>query len=236
MFEVVQELGIFEDSKAFPDSIPLESDEAIQGKTQDCVSQCSQLLQKLQSGEEKRPREALNQLQELGARLKSIIMDCFELPAAPPSRAARSASMEEHIERMWEVLTRRSVDAPPRGTLLRLKHPYVVPGGRYAEFYYWDSYFVSVGLLACGRVDLLQHIVDNIADLIMTHGFMPNGTRSYYLSRSQAPYFSLMLGLLARAKGQSCAEAYGPVLKKEYEFWMSGERALPFGRDRILNR
>ena len=32
--------------------------------------------------------------------------------------------------------------------------PYVVPGGRFSEIYYWDSYFTMLGLEESGRHDL----------------------------------------------------------------------------------
>ena len=31
-------------------------------------------------------------------------------------------------------------------SLLPLPKPYVVPGGRFREVYYWDSYFTMLGL------------------------------------------------------------------------------------------
>src|SRR4030095_1511583 len=61
-----------------------------------------------------------------------------------------------HIEDLWSVLTRHPVAHPPRSSLLQLPHAYVVPGGRFRELYYWDSYFTMLGLAAGGHVDLLR--------------------------------------------------------------------------------
>ena len=73
----------------------------------------------------------------------------------------------------------------------------MVPGGRFRELYYWDSYFTMLGLLESGRRDLVEDMVSDFAYLIDTYGHVPNGTRTYYLSRSQPPFFFEMVGLLA---------------------------------------
>src|SRR5450759_4147714 len=45
--------------------------------------------------------------------------------------------------------------------LLYLPHPYVVPGGRFNEMYGWDSYFIQIGLLRDGEIDLARNLTDN---------------------------------------------------------------------------
>ncbi len=94
-----------------------------------------------------------------------------------------------YIHEAWDTLQRGPDQAEPFSSLLPLPHPYVVPGGRFSEIYYWDSYFVMVGLEQDGRFDLARDMLDNIASLIARYGHSPNGNRSYYLSRSQPPFF-----------------------------------------------
>jgi alpha,alpha-trehalase len=101
--------------------------------------------------------------------------------------------MEEHLTRLWPVLTRKADDQNPRSSLIPLPYDYVVPGGRFSEIYYWDSYFTILGLKAQKRYDLIQNMVKNFAHLIDTNGFIPNGNRNYYLTRSQPPFFSLIV-------------------------------------------
>ena len=96
----------------------------------------------------------------------------------------------------------------------------MIPGGRFREIYYWDSYFTMHGLEASGRVDLIRAMVHNFAHLIDTYGHIPNGNRTYYLSRSQPPFFSLMVDLLAEEKGNGVFVEYLPALQKEYNYWM----------------
>ena len=99
----------------------------------------------------------------------------------------------------------------------------MVPGGRFKEIYYWDSYFTMVGLAASGKLDLVRNMLDNFAYLIDQFGFIPNGNRSYYLSRSQPPFFSSMVMLYAQYVGMEEALKYLPHLEKEHAFWMDGK-------------
>ena len=149
--------------------------------------------------------------------------------------------LEVHIGRLWDELVRAdSVDA---GSLIELPFPYIVPGGRFNELYYWDSYFTLLGLKVSGKDQLIEDMVDNFAWLIDTYGFIPNGTRTYYLSRSQPPFFSSMVDLLATVKGEEILTTYLPQLVTEHKFWMMGEETLHAIRrvvrledDIILNR
>ena len=104
-------------------------------------------------------------------------------------------SLKEHIDNLWPVLTREPQDHIPWSSLLALPQSYIVPGGRFSETYYWDSYFTMLGLAESGREDLLKCMADNFAWMIEIYGHIPNGNRTYYLSRSQPPVFALMVEL-----------------------------------------
>ena len=71
--------------------------------------------------------------------------------------------------------------------------PYVVPGGRFDEMYGWDSYFIVLGLLEDERLDLARGFVDNFTYVIEHYGATLNANRTYYLTRSQPPFFTSML-------------------------------------------
>ncbi len=114
-------------------------------------------------------------------------------------------------------------------SLLSLPHPYVVPGGRFRELYYWDSYFTMLGLADSGRADLVQAMVNNFAFLIDRYGHVPNGTRSYYLSRSQPPLFFAMVGLLSPTDPPAAYARFLPQLRREHAFWMEGAQSLAPG-------
>src|SRR6476620_7825 len=134
-----------------------------------------------------------------------------------------------HIKRLWCALRRDPVPPVGGSSLLPLPNPYIVPGGRFREVYYWDSYFTMLGLKESGEVDLMENMVKNFAYLINEYGHIPNGNRSYYISRSQPPFFSLMVELLASVKGDKVYLDYLPAMEKEYKFWMEGADKLKSG-------
>jgi alpha,alpha-trehalase len=163
--------------------------------------------------------------------LRRFVDEHFALPEPPAAVAAPPGlALVPHIDALWPALTRRTPDAPPGGSLLPLPAPYVVPGGRFRELYYWDSYFTMLGLAASGRVDLIEGMVRDFASLIERYGHVPNGTRTYYLSRSQPPFFFAMVALLAPDDPARAYARYLPALRREYRFWMDGERGLAPGR------
>ena len=152
-----------------------------------------------------------------------------EPPASSGYRFLPGQSVTEHIDGLWPYLTRHPTAHPPHGSLLPLPHPYVVPGGRFTEMYYWDSYFTMLGLAEGGRSELVHAMTDNFAFLIDHFGHVPNGNRTYYLSRSQPPAFALMTQLCEACGGPPGME-YLPQLLREHAFWMDGEQGLRPGR------
>ena len=83
-----------------------------------------------------------------------------------------------------------------------------------------------LGLMQSGRRDLVQGMVTDFAYLIDTYGHVPNGARTYYLSRSQPPFFYAMVGLLDADRNGAAFDDYLPQLRREYAFWMNGATAL----------
>lgn len=133
-------------------------------------------------------------------------------------------TVEEHITRLWAYLERQNrVD---RGSLIALPHKYIVPGGRFNEQFYWDSYFIMIGLAAQGQWKKVEDMVKNCAYMIRKYGYVPTANRTYFLSRSQPPFFVLMVKLLAEHKGKRVLRDYLPHLLIEYRFWMKGRRKL----------
>ena len=166
----------------------------------------------------------------VGFSLQRFVEQNFELPrpVGEGFHADPARTMEDHIRALWPVLTRRPDTADARSSLIPLPQPYVVPGGRFREVYYWDSYFTMLGLVASGRTDLVRSMLDNFAYLIRTVGHIPNGNRTYYLSRSQPPFFGAMVGLYATATDTTQALTYLDALELEHAFWMDGaERLAP---------
>lgn len=201
LFEQVQLQRVFPDSKTFPDCVPL--------------SDPGQILQAYEQ-----------QKHQPGFELKAFVKQHFRLPPQPDTSFTTNDThtIVEHIERLWPELTRQPGDNG--GSLIVLPHAYVVPGGRFREIYYWDSFFTMLGLQASGKTELIQSMVDNFTHLIQTIGHIPNGNRTYYLSRSQPPFYALMLRVLAQQKGREVLLNYRSALEKEYAFWMDGAGSL----------
>ena len=166
-----------------------------------------------------------------GFDLKAFVARNFAAPrpAGGDFHADTSRTMEQHVRALWPALTRPADTADARSSLIPLPNAYVVPGGRFREVYYWDSYFTMLGLVESDRTDLVRNMLDNFAHLVRTVGHIPNGNRTYYLSRSQPPYFAAMVGLYARATDTAQAVGYLDALEAEHAFWMEGSERLAPG-------
>ncbi len=156
-----------------------------------------------------------------------FVKENFEIPPSISSdfKSDPTKTAAEHVTSLWPVLTRKADKNSELSTLIPLPKDYIVPGGRFREVYYWDSYFTMLGLVEDGEFEMIENILDNFAHLIKTIGHIPNGNRVYYQTRSQPPFFSQMVKLLADEKGDEVYQKYADALKKEYQFWMnrSGE-------------
>jgi alpha,alpha-trehalase len=206
LFDTVQRQQVFPDSKTFADAVPREAPGNIMAAW------------------EREHRAADFDLRDFVARH-------FTVPEVREStyRSRAGEDVCAHIASLWPVLTREP-DSPIVGSsLLPLPHRYVVPGGRFQEIYYWDSYFTMLGLEAPERRALAADMLANFAHLIDTYGHIPNGNRTYYLSRSQPPFFAAMVARAAMRDGDGVFTRYLPQMLREHGFWMEGAAKLAPG-------
>ncbi|MBC8736049.1 alpha,alpha-trehalase TreA [Paraburkholderia sp. UCT31] len=204
LFVAVQTAQIFADQKTFVDATPNGNPAAI-----------VQLYE--------------TQKNQPGFSLQKFVSQYFTPPPDQSITPPPNQSLREHIDWLWNGLTRTTTSAPDYSSLIPLPKPYVVPGGRFREGYYWDTYFTMLGLQESGREDLVDDMLDNFAYMIDTFGHIPNGNRTYYLSRSQPPFYSYMVELAAQKEGNKVYQKYLPVLRKEYAYWMQGSSSKPPG-------
>ena len=196
VFVEVQMKRVFPDNKTFADAIPLFS--------ADSISKWYAL-----------------EKNQTGFALNTFVKNNFQTrTTGSGANPASTKDVVQHIEELWTLLERQPAAQQRPSSLIPLPHPYIVPGGRFQEVYYWDSYFTMLGLEVSGKTALIENILDNFAYLIDTYGHIPNGNRSYFLSRSQPPYFALMVSLLAQKEGDHFIVKYLPQLQKEYDYWM----------------
>ncbi|MGB5942322.1 MAG: alpha,alpha-trehalase TreF [Leeuwenhoekiella sp.] len=219
----VQMQHVFPDGKTFVDCIPKIAADSIL---------------KLYAEQREKP----------GFDLKAFVLQHFNTPEKNTERfqADTTRTVTEHINALWPFLKREADEKAP-GSRIALPNPYIIPGGRFREVYYWDSYFILLGLKASGEIQLMENIIDNFAYQINTFGYIPNGNRTYYMGRSQPPFFAEMVNLLAETKeDEAVLQKYLPALHKEYNFWMESaesvtageaqERVVKLDTSSVLNR
>ena len=207
LFEAVQLSDIFPDNKTFVDATP-KRDPA--------------LIMNDYSEQKDKP----------GFDLKQFVVDNFVVPG-PPKLFFKSdikTGIRKHIDTLWQVLYRRHDTVSKYSSLLPMPNDFIIPGGRFRETYYWDSYFTMLGLQQSHKTEIIHNMIGNFAYMIDKYGFIPNGTRTYYLTRSQPPFFSMMIDLLAKDEGEQVIVKYQPELIKEYAFWMMGADKLKPGQ------
>jgi alpha,alpha-trehalase len=206
LFEEVQLSGVFPDSKTFVDCSPRYNTDQI-----------------LAAYHNLRSKKDFD--------LKQFVLDHFSLPAdhACGFQADLSRTAEEHVNALWPFLKRPGMDrVRENDSLIPIPHDYIVPGGRFGEIYYWDSYFTMLGLASAGRIDSIEQMIRNFSFMIRKYGHIPNGNRTYFISRSQPPFFAFMVDLFSKiSNNPGVLDEFGPDIVTEYRFWMSGERYLP---------
>ena len=207
LYQKVEMEGLFADQKTFADAIPNAPPASI-------MAQYHQ--------QSARP----------GFELNSFVAGHFTLPSyrTIDYKPGRDQGVRSYIKAMWTVLQRKPDEAALYSSLLPLRYAYIVPGGRFREIYYWDSYFTMLGLEQDHRHDLATDMIRNMASLIDRYGHIPNGNRSYYLSRSEPPFFACMIDLMAAHDGDHVYLEYLPELQREHDYWMDGAVSLPNGQ------
>ncbi|XP_073785695.1 trehalase isoform X2 [Danio rerio] len=134
-------------------------------------------------------------------------------------------SWAEELHSLWKSLGRKIRDDvrdhPELYSQIYTPHPVVVPGGRFRELYYWDSYWVINGLLLSEMTETARGMILNFVYLVERYGIVPNGGRVYYERRSQPPFLPLMVERFYEATGdKDFLRQVLPALEREYSFWM----------------
>ncbi len=146
---------------------------------------------------------------------------------------ARVRAAFDHIETHWSKLVKTSAGA--RGSsLLRTPYPFLIPAGRFREAYYWDTAFGIDGLIATGRLELARMQADNFLELIRRFGFVPNGNRDYYLSRSQPPMSSRLVRAVVEATDAEIRDSGDADRAATLQAWVR-ERAVPLLASEFLD-
>lgn len=236
LLDIIQRMRLFNDSKTFVDMSLKQSPEEV-------LSAFNNLSKPISE-----------------AQGRKFVGDHFSGPGDEfqpwkPTDLPRMPAIMNHIKdpllrgfawdlcRTWKDLGRKiKIDVklnPDRYSLVYLPNPFIVPGGRFRETYYWDTYWVVKGLLLCEMTDTVKGMLENFAFMIQRFGFIPNGGRVYYSRRSQPPFFiPMMYDYYKATKNLTFVQSHLPAMEAEYAFWMTNRSVSVQRGDvtHILNR
>ena len=126
-----------------------------------------------------------------GFNLSDFVHKHFDLPTTYSENYVTLNEQTNHSTYRKALGCAHAETKESKNSLIPLPYPYIVPGGRFREIYYWDSYFTMLGLQVSKRVDLIQNMVNNFAYLIDHFGYIPNGNRTYYLGKITTSFFCM---------------------------------------------
>ncbi|VIO94258.1 Uncharacterized protein BM_BM1535 [Brugia malayi] len=133
------------------------------------------------------------------------------------------------LNKRWKDLCRKikQIQHPERHSLIIVPESFIVPGGRFREFYYWDAYWIVKGLIASSLYKMVKNMLINFLHCVKKYGFMPNGGRVYYLRRSQPPFLIPMVYEYYEAtKDTEFIRNNFKYLVKEFEFWIKNRSLI----------
>ncbi len=139
-------------------------------------------------------------------------------------RNPRLRGLVNRINRLWKELSRKIKDDvkenPQLYSIIYVPNGFVVPGGRFREFYYWDTYWVVRALLRCDMSQTVKGIIENFLLMVGAYGLVPNGSRTYYTKRSQPPFLTLMMKeYMGKTAEIEFLRQHLPTIESELVFW-----------------
>ena len=224
VLEKIRASGIYPDSKTFVD-MPLRVDytESIKKKI-------------LQSRDPKQLLKIVNRYFDEPGVNELLKVDLETESSVPPKIVSHIKDPEYkawamHLCKVWSKLVRRVnpelANRQDSHSLIFLDKPFVVPGGRFREVYYWDTYWSILGLLHSEMTDIVKSTLENLLSLVERYGFVPNGGRKYYENRSQPPFLALMVkAYYDSTKDVDFVKDCLPILEKEHSFWKANRSVM----------
>ncbi|CAG9765626.1 unnamed protein product [Ceutorhynchus assimilis] len=221
LLDTVQRQGLYKDSKRFVD-MSLKHDQETTLKN----------FRKMMSDSGEKPSKAV---------VRKFVEENFEFVSETESwtptdfnqsptflntiKDTKVKKFAKSLVSLWPLLGRRIKDSvktdPKRHSLIPVPEGFIVPGGRFREIYYWDSYWIIEGLLISEMKNTAKGMLTNLAYFIKNYGFIPNGSRVYYLNRSQPPLFTMMVGLyMDYTNDQAWLASNVEYIEKEMMFWL----------------
>nr|QPK67213.1 Trehalase 1B [Rondotia menciana] len=130
---------------------------------------------------------------------------------------------------IWAKLGRRVrqeiIQEPEKYSFISVPNGFIVPGGRFKELYYWDSFWMIRGLIISNMVETAKGMIENLLFLVKKLGYVPNGSRIYYLGRSQPPLLTAMVASYFAATGDvTWLEQHIGTVEKELQYWLDKKK------------
>ncbi|MEW5896640.1 MAG: trehalase family glycosidase [Nanoarchaeota archaeon] len=131
-----------------------------------------------------------------------------------------------YIENYWKEIT---FSLPKNKNIhIRLPNPFVSPNSNVFknDQFYWDSYFIILGLIESGKVSLAKGMVDNLVYLYKRFGIIPSRNRFYNLGISQPPFLaSMIMEVFNISKDITWLSGVAKIAEDELKnYWMNGNK------------
>ncbi|XP_078034022.1 trehalase [Augochlora pura] len=222
LLQTVQLAGIFRDSKTFVDLRQIHDPEETLANFNNLMNATNNKPSRSQV--DQFVKENFADTSEL---LNSTLPDWKENPSILKRvQDPKYRQWLSNLNAIWKNLAKKMNDDvaenPQKHSLIYVKNTFVVPGGRFKEFYYWDSYWVIEGLLLSDMHQTAKGMIDNFLYMVEKYGFIPNGGRIYYLMRSQPPMLHLMVSRYLDFTGDyDYLRSIISTLEEEFAFWQN---------------
>lgn len=134
----------------------------------------------------------------------------------------------KYIENYWKKVT---FSFPKDKKLfVGLPNKFVSPNTPWLKNFqfYWDSYFIILGLVASGKINLAKGMVDNFVYLYERFGIIPMANKFYYLGNSQPPFLTSMIREIFNVtKDKKWLKKTVKIAESELEKYWRGEDRQP---------
>lgn len=130
----------------------------------------------------------------------------------------------EDLHEIWNVLGRKIKDDVKdnerKYSIYYVDNHVIVPGGRFKEFYYWDSYWIQKGLLVSDMKDTVKGMIENFMQIVDRLGFIPNGGRIYYQRSQPALLIPMVKNYYDATNDADFIKTHINTMIKEFNFFL----------------
>ncbi|KHN86621.1 Trehalase [Toxocara canis] len=143
----------------------------------------------------------------------------------------RLRKLAKKLNDIWKFLGRefdeKVKENPDLFPVLTVPNSFVVPGGLFQMYFYWDSYWIIKGLIFSNMTLTARHMIENFASVIQYHGFIPNSGNVQLSRRSQPPLFVQMLAdYYYLTRNKTFLSSILPLVDIELSWWLRNRSVI----------